>query len=653
MTSVSAHDRATKVLDEKAKDKMLKDLGGGYSLDLGKLLGPMGEGAHFGASLNMISSAMHSKSLHLSSAQNSKAQSYNGPSPTTSSSVSPHSTHSSSHSTHSATPSTSSAEHVTPAQKHLSSSSSAKPTATGTDADEEDEDDLCDEEDEEPTTTTRAAQSQPTSVNFVASPSSSSGGIRYQMTSNFNLAPTTIPDQPTATSSPGGSGVQDSGRNAGVKAGKSGKSSKSGSDSGSDSAKSGEKAGPLPVNQAVVSNDVNYGFAQAQEDLYRIRKWAGDSNKLVGKENRNETLHALFSAASRYYPEIDTKTMVRVMLADIKTESDFEASQVSGGRIDSGDSVGLLQVSPKGASQEMSLFKKDAQVKMNTYSWSAGKGDEQEVEYGATSGLGPLLDFKTNKPLDLQNLSEDDLKRPWVNIHVAMWLQSNYARTGSQDPSEWPAIAKASRAVREAYKAQAQKSAQSQSSASSSANSNGSEGGSNSSANSNGSAGTEGGNTNSNSNSSAGTEGGNANSSGSSNANGGDADSAGSNASSNSMAKRGSSTWDKLVYGQKLKELNKKLKGKNHKPATVATGLGSWVAGPSSSSGGFETKGDDISKQYFSHISEGLSELFEGKQQDYGKNFLDSLELTPGLVDFGSGQSSSSSASSSASSSSK
>lgn len=633
MTSVSAHDRATKVLDEKAKDKMLKDLGGGYSLDLGKLLGPMGEGAHFGASLNMISSAMHSKSLHLSSAQNSKAQSYNGPSPTTSSNVSPHSSHSSSHSTHSATPSTSSAEHVTPAQKHLSSSSSAKPTAIGTDADEEDEDDLCDEEDEEPTTT-RATQSQPTSVNFAASPSSSNGGIRYQMTSNFNLAPTTIPDQPTATSSPAGSSVQDSGRNAGVKTGNSGKSSKS----GSDSAKSGEKAGPLPVNQAVVSNDVNYGFAQAQEDLYRIRKWAGDSNKLVGKENRNETLHALFSAASRYYPEIDTKTMVRVMLADIKTESDFEASQVSGGRIDSGDSVGLLQVSPKGASQEMNLFKKDAEVKMNTYSWSAGKGDEQEVEYGATSGLGPLLDFKTNKPLDLQNLSEDDLKRPWVNIHVAMWLQSNYARTGSQDPSEWPAIAKASRAVREAYKVQAQKNAQSQSSASSSADSNGSEGGSNSSANSNGSAG---------------SEGGNANSSGSSNANGGDADSAGSDASSNSMAKRGSSTWDKLVYGQKLKELNKKLKGKNHKPVTVATGLGSWVAGPSSSSGGFETKGDDISKQYFSHISKGLSELFEGKQQDYGKNFLDSLELTPGLVDFGSGQSSSSSASSSASSSSK
>ena len=65
MTSVSAHDRATKVLDEKAKDKMLKDLGGGYSLDLGKLLGPMGEGAHFGASLNMISSAMHSKSCLL------------------------------------------------------------------------------------------------------------------------------------------------------------------------------------------------------------------------------------------------------------------------------------------------------------------------------------------------------------------------------------------------------------------------------------------------------------------------------------------------------------------------------------------------------------------------------------------------------------
>lgn len=31
----------------------------------------------------------------------------------------------------------------------------------------------------------------------------------------------------------------------------------------------------------------------------------------------------------------------------------------------------------------------------------------------------------------------DDLFRPWVNIHIAAWLQSNLGRTASKDPSDW------------------------------------------------------------------------------------------------------------------------------------------------------------------------------------------------------------------------
>ena len=113
--------------------------------------------------------------------------------------------------------------------------------------------------------------------------------------------------------------------------------------------------------------------------MYTIRKWAGDLGKLASKKNRNETIMALFNAASRYYPDVDTKVVVRIMLADIKAESDFQKSNQSPGRVDSGDSLGLLQVSPFG-SGELKQFQNMVQVEHNTYSWAIGTASEGEVD---------------------------------------------------------------------------------------------------------------------------------------------------------------------------------------------------------------------------------------------------------------------------------
>ncbi|WFD04186.1 hypothetical protein MOBT1_002891 [Malassezia obtusa] len=331
--------------------------------------------------------------------------------------------------------------------------------------------------------------------------------------------------------------------------------------------KAKEPSGNLP-NQYVITNNPKYGFLQAQNDLYAVRKWAGDLKMMKSRSDRNETIMALFNAASRYYPDVDTKIMVRVMLADIKAESDFESSNNSPGRIDSGNSVGLVQVSPSGAADELTEFKKAVIIGSNHYSWAVGKGSSSEVSKGGKSVLGPLMDLKTGKKLNLKGLSKSDLNRPWINLHVAMWLQSNYARTGSQDPSTWSKVAKASREVRTAYQPAVAKIL-------------------------------------------------------------------GSSGSSNSSSK--SQSFNHNTYDTKLKALKSALKSKNHQKPTLATALGSWVAGAAVDGGGYKTSSDDISSQYFSHISEGLSVMYTGspKQKNkYGKDWLNKIELTPGLVDY-------------------
>lgn len=349
-------------------------------------------------------------------------------------------------------------------------------------------------------------------------------------------------------------------------------------------------------NQSVITNNPNYGFLEAQDDLYAIRKWAGDLNQLFSKENRNETLMALFSGASRYYPDVDTQTVVRIMMADIKAESDFQAGNTSPGRLDSGSSLGLVQVSPYGASNELEQFQKSAMVDRNVYSWTAGNGSSTDVQYGGNSVLGPLRDFTTGNVLDVNALTASDLSRPWVNIHVAMWLQANHARTGSQDPYRWPQVSAASKTVRRAYQPALREILGLSTSAQS--------------------------NTGSSTNSSSY---GNASADASASA---DAD-ASANASSNGFSSN--------TYSTALQTLSRRLSGSNPQKKSFATGLGSWVAGPSEDSGGYMTSGDDISAQYFKNIAQGLSVLYTGstaQSSKYGKSWMDAIELTPGLVDY-------------------
>ncbi|WFD45141.1 hypothetical protein MPSI1_003818 [Malassezia psittaci] len=334
---------------------------------------------------------------------------------------------------------------------------------------------------------------------------------------------------------------------------------------------SADEPGGNLQNQSVITNNPNYGFLDAQDDLYAIRKWAGDMGQLVSKENRNETLIALFSAASRYYPDVDTKVVVRIMLADIKAESDFETSNESSGRLDSGSSIGLLQVSPYGASNELEQFQAASTFQRNVYSWCVGNGTDVEVQYGGASVLGPLRSFDTGEVLNASSLTTADLTKPWINIHIAMWLQTNHARTGSQDPSLWPKVSSSSKNVRAAYQPALLEIL------------------------------------------------------------------TGSTDATSSTSSNTSTSYSATTYTTKLNTLHKRLIGTNAQSTTFATGLGSWVAGPSDDSDGYNTSGDDVSTQYFKNIGKGLSVMYTGsaKQwQTYGKNWLDTIQLTPGLVDY-------------------
>lgn len=189
-------------------------------------------------------------------------------------------------------------------------------------------------------------------------------------------------------------------------------------------------------NITLFSNTPDYGPSQVRHDLHIIRKWAYDLNQLSTPALLDETVAAILSASARYFPELSTRDAARVIMADIKAESDFDTYAVSGGRLDSGSSWGLMQVSPFG-SGELLLFQQHATVTKNTYSW--------DLNYNITTtptsfGAGPLLDWNTGKILDVKSLTNEDLFRPWVNIHVATWIQSNLARTSSQDPYTWPEI---------------------------------------------------------------------------------------------------------------------------------------------------------------------------------------------------------------------
>ncbi|KAK0553013.1 hypothetical protein OC846_002331 [Tilletia horrida] len=172
-----------------------------------------------------------------------------------------------------------------------------------------------------------------------------------------------------------------------------------------------------PGKITLYSNDPNYDASDAQADLKKMMGWAGDSDQLTEAEKK-ETVAAILDVAHRYFPELSTPEIVRTIMADIKAESDFEPGNISPGRLGSGASVGMLQISPYG-SGELKLFQRHARI--------------------SDSNAGPLTDYETGRTLDAGSLSNDDLLRPWVNIHVATWIQANLGKSGSLDPSDWSA----------------------------------------------------------------------------------------------------------------------------------------------------------------------------------------------------------------------
>jgi hypothetical protein len=188
----------------------------------------------------------------------------------------------------------------------------------------------------------------------------------------------------------------------------------SGADAGLPGAGSGTGTTVVPVaggGNLSIPSEPNYGPRECLADLERAMAAAGDANHMTAAE-KAETALAVLSAARRHYPELSLERVARIMVANMRQESDYQPRNVSGEREGSGDAVGLLQVSPYGSSQELQLF----------------------VRHYDANGL---VDYRTNRPYDMNALVPEDLKGPWLNVHVATWVQSNLARSGCADPSDW------------------------------------------------------------------------------------------------------------------------------------------------------------------------------------------------------------------------
>lgn len=204
--------------------------------------------------------------------------------------------------------------------------------------------------------------------------------------------------------------------------------SASSSSAPSSSASSGHKGTAWPHD--------GYTKKELRADLKKIMKWAYDMEQLKG-DLFDETVEAIWSATARYWNEMPARPAARIILADMRAESDFNASMIDG------SAWGLLQVTPGEDSNELALFKKHATVKHHKVSWETGA-----ITSG--HGSGPLTDYKSNDPLDVSKLTNHDLLRPWINIHVASWIQTNLARTGSNDPYDWQEISTLSHTVNSA-----------------------------------------------------------------------------------------------------------------------------------------------------------------------------------------------------------
>lgn len=82
------------------------------------------------------------------------------------------------------------------------------------------------------------------------------------------------------------------------------------------------QAGPSKIT--LLSNTAGYGPLQVRHDLHVIRAWANDLDQLATPALLDETVAAILSASARYFPELSTRDAARVVMADIKAESDFD-----------------------------------------------------------------------------------------------------------------------------------------------------------------------------------------------------------------------------------------------------------------------------------------------------------------------------------------
>lgn len=252
------------------------------------------------------------------------------------------------------------------------------------------------------------------------------------------------------------------------------------------------------------------------------------------------------------------------------------------------------------------------------------------------SGLPSLKDYKNgaegSSQLEIQSLTKEDLFRPWVNIHVATWIQSNLGRTGSKDPSEWGN-------VKALGDGDDQRKRNEGDSASANPGSGGVESQQPSTTYEYGQFSTtyasppiqssspiprkkrDDGDTavaNPNPNG------------GSSQPSGGSATSEPGQANEGNTATgtlNGGSGESGLVYSSSPTRRRSSL------PASLLTGFGSWVAGPNDGDDtGYKRSGDDISAQYFDEIMKGVQVLYDDKSLT--KSWLSQITLKAGTVDY-------------------
>ena len=162
---------------------------------------------------------------------------------------------------------------------------------------------------------------------------------------------------------------------------------------------------------ATPADDGSYTVEMCLADLLKVMEHAGDLGNLT-TEQKQLTAQAILTSAKRYYPEQPPERISRIIISNIRAESDFQPGNISPERAGSGDAVGLLQISPYGDSQELDLFKAHADV----------------------TGL---INPKTGAPYNVKSLTPNDILDPPLNLFVATWVQSNLARSGSADPTEW------------------------------------------------------------------------------------------------------------------------------------------------------------------------------------------------------------------------